>query len=391
MGGIFYFVGHSYSHMIHALPIYEKLGGEFIVLTEEGKSFCENKGVNVKLIDDNPQDAYFDEVDIEKVRNTLDYVNNQRGIVFFFSMLSVIPEIKSLKKIMLFHGNSLKNWFTERGIYRLNHCDYIMTLTYYRESVLRQNGVAAEKFVRIGLPRWDEIIKNKGQVKNQECVYEKLGLYNKKIITYFPTWIGDVTSVQYTGIEIVKNISDDYILLFRPHPVTSEDIIQKYLKIISKRKNILYVPENRYPDISLTDIFSISDMFIGDISSVVIDSILTEKPIILALDSKNVMDCSDFICFIKGIVKKLVYFGNDRFQSETIREQYKPIQEIFNVVEKVDTHNAFTINEKIEKSLKQGVNAQAWASVKNRWFYDLEGNSVEKLVDLVEKILKTAR
>lgn len=85
--------------------------------------------------------------------------------------------------------------------------------------------MGAEKFVKIGVPRWDEIIKNKGLVKNQKRIYEKIGLANKKIIAYIPTWIGNITSVRYTGIEIAKNISDDYILLFRSYPVTPDNIL----------------------------------------------------------------------------------------------------------------------------------------------------------------------
>jgi CDP-glycerol glycerophosphotransferase (TagB/SpsB family) len=175
-------------------------------------------------------------------------------------------------------------------------------------------------------------------------------------------------------------------LLFRPHPLTPANIINQYLEVINKRNNILYVPENKYKDISLIDIFVVADIFIGDISSVLIDSILIDKPIILALDSKNVIDYCNICAFFKSILKKMVFFRHDPFKAEKVIEYYNPIKEIFEVVEKVNTDNAFMINQKVEKSLDKGIDTAAWDQVKNKFFYDTQGHSVDKMINFVESI-----
>ena len=238
------------------------------------------------------------------------------------------------------------------------------------------------------MTRWDDIIKNKSIIKDKECIYEKIGISNKKIVTYMPTWCG-LTSVKFTGKEILKNISDDYILLFRPHPSTPDYIIKDYLSIIEKKDNILYIPENKYPDISIRDIYLLSDIFIADVSSVLTDSILTDKPIILALDNQDIIIFDDGLyTFFKSVLKKIVFFGGQNpFKHRLISARYTPIKEIFDVVEKVNTTNAFLINEKIEKSLNNGIDTAAWTSVKNSFFYDVEGRSIEKLIDFVKSIL----
>lgn len=384
MKKIFYFLGNHTQHITHALPLYEKLGGEFIVLSEEAKSFCEVKRVNVRAIDNYPEECL--KFNLDKIKDTIDYLNSHDGIVFFYEAFNVIPELTALKKIMLFHGNSLKDWFNEWRFSMISQCDYISTLTPAREEILRKYGINESKFIRVGIARWDEIIKNKGMIKNQNRIYEKIGISNKKIVTYMPTWFG-LTSVKFTGKEIIKNISSDYILLFRPHPSTPGYIIKDYLNIISKKINVLYIPENKYKDISLMDIYLLSDIFIADMSSVLTDSILTDKPIILALDNKDIIDYVNLSDFLKSILKKMVFFGQNPFDSNLVLDSYKPIQEIFDIAEKVNTNNAFLINEKIERSLNKGIDVSAWGYVKSRFFYDVEGHSVEKIINFVKGIL----
>ena len=222
---IFYFLGNVPPHILHALSIYKELGGEFIVLSEKAKAYCELKKVNVKMLDNYPEGYMF--FDYDKVQNTINYLNNHEGVIFFFECSNLIKEIKNLKKIMLFHGAGLKtSWFTHwQRISMINDCDYMTTLSPYRAKIMQINGLDSKKFIPIGLTRWDEMIKNSGNTKNQQIVYEKLGIKNKKIITYMPTWYGKLTSVFFTGKEIIKNISNDYILLFRPHPDTPCNLI----------------------------------------------------------------------------------------------------------------------------------------------------------------------
>ena len=365
--GIFYFLGTAPHHMIHARPVYRKLGGEFIVLSQEGKRLCEKENVPCRMPDEYPENT--ENYDLSKVANTIRYLNSQKGVIFFFQTFNIVSQLHSLKRIMLFHGNSLKDfWFADRKIPVLNKFDHIASLGPYRESVMLKKGVDPEKIVRIGMPRWDEIIRNAGATKNQELIFDKLGLKKKRIVTYVPTWWPPY-SVEDLGKEIVKNISPDHILIFRPHPDTPAALIREYEVLIAKKHNVIYVPEGRFKEIDLTTLLAVSDIFIVDMSSIMTDIILTGKPMIFAF----------------GEHKNRELYRESYAPTE---ERLAPIKEIFGKSEKIYMNNVDKINEIIGSASNVAIDPGARNAVKKRLFYNLEGDATEKLVEFVEGILK---
>jgi CDP-glycerol glycerophosphotransferase (TagB/SpsB family) len=235
-------------------------------------------------------------------------------------------------------------------------CDFIAAHGPHKEALLLEWGIHPEKMLRIGITRSDELIKNRGKVINQDLVYKITGLKGKKIISYLPTWWGSVISVEDIGKEIIRKINDDYILIFRPHPDTPDELIKEYEKLIEHKQNIIYLPENRFRNISLVDILLMSNMFIVDCSSVLTDAILTDKPIMFALSEK---------CPV------------------IIEEVYEPMKEIFEYSIKLTMDKVDRINENIKASLNKKCNPDAWNIVKKRICYGLEGNSTEKLVEFI--------
>ena len=134
------------------------------------------------------------------------------------------------------------------------------------------------------------------------------------------------------------------------------------------------------------DIFLVSDLFIGDASSATIDCILTNKPIIFALDNNDVFNLTyNPYKLIKGILKKIIYFGKNPF--DLAERAYEPIKEILEKSNKIDVTNVKEINEKIENDLNRGIDVEAWDIVKKRMFYCLEGNSKNKLIQFVKELL----
>ncbi len=358
---LFYFLGNVPAHMLHGLSIYRELGGECIVLTKEAQEFCKMKGLKFRMLDEYPE--IMDEFDLSRLSKTIDYLNNQQGVIIFFHTFNIIYELKSLTKIMLFHGNGLKaRLYLHDHPWRgpiLKECDFVLACGPYRETLLMDLGIQPEKMIRTGLTRSDYLIKNSGKVINQDKIHQITGLKNNKIISYLPTWWGDILSVTDLGKEIIKNISDEYILVFRPHPNTPDELIEEYDKLIKKRDNIICLPENKFSDITLMDIILMSDMFILDWSSILTDAILTDKPIMFAL-SENMKN--------------------------QLKEIYDPVKEIFEDSVKLTMDNVTRINELLVKSLNEKISPDAWSTVKRRICYGLEGNSTEQLVTFIEDL-----
>lgn len=242
---IFYFLGNLPSQVLTSAAVVRELPGEFIVLSDEARQYCEKQHYPVRMMDRytpkrlpfrSPDILNYSRFDFSEIPNTLSYLNRQKGIIFFFDTFTGLPKLKTLVKIMLFHGNSLKTrWFRPWRLAALNHFDYMTTLGPFWENKLRNGGVRADKFLQIGQSRCDEIIQQANGSPIRAHIDALTGTQGLPILTYMPTWYG-TTSVRDVGKEIIRNISDDFILLFRPHPETPASLIREYEVLIEKKK-----------------------------------------------------------------------------------------------------------------------------------------------------------
>lgn len=352
MKKIFFFLGHLPAQMSHGIDLYHKIGGECIVTTKDAKIFCEEKGLKTIMLDDFAEQTILS--DCSLLKKTIKFLNEQEGVIFFFDTFKIINNIKSLKKIMLFHGNSLKDqWFEEWKIEYINNCDYITSIGPNWEKVMISKGINEKNIIRIGQTRCDAIINPKENSSSKDIVNGMTNSQGKKIVAYMPTWYGP-TSVEIVGKKIIEFISNDYILLFKPHPETPKNIIDEYELLISKKQNIIHVAENRYKGFDLTTLLLISDIFIVGFSSVLIDCLLVNKPIIFASDES----------------------------SELTINKFEPIKDVFDHCSKLTVKNVNVLNEIIEES---SVDTIKWEKSKKNIFFNLNGDSIETLKQFLIK------
>lgn len=370
--GIYYFLGNITSHILHALPLHKELGGTFVVLSEKAKREVEVYGVPVIALDNKPfrmqrygyrikPEFHYLKIDRD-LKKTTNFLNENAKVVLFYELYDFDESVRLSrpKTLFLTHGNMLKDYMANGDrLEVLKQYDYMAALGPYLKQKLLANGVEPAKLVDIGIARTDEIVKNRGKVVVSPALANIPGLDpQKKVIAYLPTFWG-ASSVYDTGLEIVRNMPAEYSLLFRPHPQTPQKILKKYLDIMRTKDNVFYVPEGRYPGVGLVEIFDASSAIIGDVSSVMLEAVLTEKPLVFA------------------------YGHNEHKQSE---EHYIAIKEIISCSGHIDSDNISALDDILTTSFKRGTSSKIWKQSMEYIFYNPSGTSVKAIADFVQTL-----
>jgi len=371
---VYYFLGNITSHVLHALPLYKKLGGTFVVVSKIAQKEIEKYGVPVVCIDDRPYKWRRFGPFIKPVhhymtigrglRKTVEFLNINAKVVIFYELYDFDPAVRLTgpKKIFLTHGNMLKSYMTmhPKRLEIIKQYDYMAALGPAIKQQLIRDGVDPEKLVDIGIARTDELVSVNGKVTILPKLSEELAINPaKKIVAYVPTFWGP-SSVYTTGKEIVRNFPDNYTLIFRPHPQTPQKLIREYLEIIKAKPNVIYAPEGKYPALGLIEIFKASSAIIGDMSSVMLEAILVNKPLIFAYDQ------------------------GDHRQDEN---SYELIKQVVERSQKVDLTNAAKLAAIIEQALAAGTDKAAWRETAAQMFYSVQGNSVSSISDFIKTLL----
>lgn len=375
--GVYYFLGNITSHITHALPLYEQLGGTFIVTSDRARRIIESRyNVPVLNVDNRPfklvwtgrrfKRLHHYIVMDEELKKSYIFLNNRARIVIFYELFEIErPDwLTRPIKIFLTHGNMLKNYMKmyPKRLEIVKQYDFMAALGPYMKNQFVSDGIPAEKLVDIGIARTDKVVANKNNVIISKPLKAALGTTTKtQVVAYLPTFWGP-SSIYGLGLEILKNFPDNYILLFRPHPQTPKKILWRYDRYIKSRTNIIQVDEGRYPEIDLVDIFNASSIIIGDVSSVMLEALLLNKPLIFA-------------------------YANGKHRQNI--QDYASIADVVSVSQSVDNTNVTLLPEIINKSLDDGVDKAIWRKAKDRNFYFHDGNSVQHISAFISNLVSS--
>ncbi len=203
-----------------------------------------------------------------------------------------------------------------------------------------------------GLPRNDDLFAP------DQTIYKKLGIKNKKLIIWMPTFKHqpcgrndfldndrklDVSLLSEENVELINNylLQNDATLIIKPHP--GQDL--KYIKV-KECENVLFVTNDKLNEenISLYKLLAISDALITDFSSVFLDYLLLNKPIAFDLCDqqaykkgigyivenpddymvgKKIYSLDDLFKFIKTVVKNIDDYNQRRIELCDIIHKYK--------------------------------------------------------------------
>lgn len=358
--GIYYFIGSIPSHALHALPLYKEIGGTFIVTSKFAYEALVGYKVKVMMLDDKPA------VNLNfgySIRNTIRYLNRHARVVLFYELYGFPPgsRLTKPKTFFLTHGNILKHYFSHKRLSILNQYDYMVGLgPYNKNKFVNELQIPEKIIVDLGVARTDEVVANRGKIVGDTELIATLGLVpDRPIITYMPTYWG-ASSVYNVGKAIIRNLPDEYNLIFRPHPQTPESIINEYLGVISSKSgNVAYAPEGRFKDVTLTRMYEASTAIIGDISSVMLEAILIDKPLLFAYDAGG------------------------------LRQTRKDVESIESVVDysaRIDIQSVRSLPYILQNALARGINKDIWQSTKDYTFFHHDGTSVNSIAEFVRKI-----
>lgn len=141
------------------------------------------------------------------------------------------------------------------------------------------DGIYQGKIIEEGYPRVDLITNTNANKYKKEILGKVVRLREgKKIALYAPTWRGEVGEVGNITSGLLKkyriiadNLPENYQLLLKVHP-----LLYKYIKDINNFANVV-IPD----ELDVCEIMSGVDLLITDYSSVFVDFLVKDKPVIL--------------------------------------------------------------------------------------------------------------
>lgn len=166
-----------------------------------------------------------------------------------------------------------KNAFVPKSKNKL--ADILLAQGEYDKAIYSKCFNLPQENIRIlGLPRNDELSNNNGKDRVAN-IKKKLGLPNKKIILYAPTFreyekdgVNCVMSLPIDFEKWERILGEEYILLLRAH--------HEVVKVMNIKENAFIKNVSSYSD--LNELMMVSDILISDYSSIFFDYSILGKP-----------------------------------------------------------------------------------------------------------------
>jgi len=242
----------------------------------------------------------YDELDKSKydVRLCLiKYEKNLKGqFLYFLNCLKQLYYIYTSRLIVLNDNNYAVSHFKRKGTivfqiwhacgaikkfgnvinreYSISNYDYVLsTSSYWKKPYSEAFSVKEENVIPLGMPRNDELFNKNKRNEYRESLYRKYPyLKNKKIILYAPTFRGNIykgfSSIPFDACKIINAFNDDYVLLYKFHPLLGNIKLAEHERIINMNNEDTH------------HLFCITDYLISDYSSIIFDFMILEKPIL---------------------------------------------------------------------------------------------------------------
>lgn len=367
---------------MHALPLYKKLGGTIIVSSKEAQAKLSSYNLPVICIDNVSPNM---QTQLDRMRSklglptrsltlgyehrrTFRFLDENAEVVIFYELFEFTKwtGLKKPKKVFLTHGNMLKSYFSmyPKRKETIKQYDYMAGLgPIVKKHFIETDGIDPRQLVDIGVARTDELHDLRKDRSLRTRIAKEVGFdASKRVISYIPTFWG-ASSIYNTGKAALRAVDDSCIVFLKLHPQVPAAIRQEYEAIVSSRNNVYWADEKKYPSLTLPAMLSISDAVLGDVSSVILEAILLDVPLVFLYD-----------------------VGEHRQKPS----DYKIIPEVVGWSEHVDMENAVEINKVLKTAFSRGINKGIWRFTKDRIFFNYNGTSAHAIAEFIRKIASKA-
>lgn len=248
--------------------------------------------------------------------NGLFYMKDMEILVTSDSVLSILFPNKKPKIVQLWHGVGFKG----RSSFDESITLWCEATEFTKNKRVKNFNFPKDRIIPTGLARLDVLYECINDQSFNKRYREKLNLpAEKKILLYAPTWeIGLFPwDEEYTAFEKLCKFCEqnNIALVFRPHPLVKLNK-RRIKRILNSYKDIYIFDIKKLPNVM--ELMSISDFLITDVSSIGIDFLVTERPIIY-LDVLN----DYFYQSGAGLMVPLEYMVGEKVKNE--KELYKAL------------------------------------------------------------------
>jgi CDP-Glycerol:Poly(glycerophosphate) glycerophosphotransferase len=273
-------------HLQHLMPVVEVLRHDesvrvFVVKTP---SFSETSALdNVVILERDEFEKMYWKIHDVVVTTELDF------IPYWFG---------SGKRIGMFHGAGPKKGYLERMTGK--EFDYIFSPGPFVHDVelaiLGRLKEEKTKVIPVGLPSIDFLVSSLNNIPEKKPK-------EKPTVLYAPSWHWDPNMVSMDE-EILQSLSllEKVHVIIRPHPnllIPSRNDNVDWTRIIKKYENVDFVLSRSEP---INDLLIQSDIIVGDISSVMYEFLVFDKPGVLYVKDK-ILEASVYPEAIKPLIE----------------------------------------------------------------------------------------
>jgi CDP-glycerol glycerophosphotransferase (TagB/SpsB family) len=349
MNNIYFFANQVYQYG-HAKPIYDKVGGTFIVNKL-------NRALRFKYYLANTEErgkgGLFRTPKLKiKPKNEVYDLN---GIIISGSNTEIKHDKAKSKSIFIGHGAGDKKFGGSGNTLETYDYHFVSGPKHVHKQKDMDIHIPEDKLIKIGYPKFDDYVNDKID-KDKYLDYLGIKNQNRKNILYAPTWRwGDGTLKKY-GKKFIKELDKNFNLIIRPHFHDREYI--KLLKLWAKYngyKNVYFSNPAKIIKNNTMNDFAISDLMISDTSSIIYEYLITKKPIIIA--------------------------NNDYDQLHSMPDEMS----VLSIAKNYDGEKS-AICDMVSEDLNNPNLVKVYNKMLNNCFYFNDGKSTQRAIDFINKI-----
>lgn len=221
---------------------------------------------------------------IDPSKNETPHKDSKLIVCNYFWALGKLKNIYNLNKLpVAYITHGLSAWKYLGSGYK--HCNYVfLTAEFERNKVflINEKNPDNSNVILTGWPKLDSLYqKNKNKQKIKEKVIKQLGLNkNKPIIAYLPTHTHRSNKRISGSILFIENANvsklDNFIIAIHYFDETKNDVKET----LAKYKHV-WSASDKY------DLMVAADIIVGDISSIMVEALPLDKPIVHFLDNRK--------------------------------------------------------------------------------------------------------